>query len=259
MSLIDSHCHLDEKQFDADREAVIDRALAAGVELMLAVGTGDGPPDYEAGIRLAEKYDCIVASVGVHPHSASQAGENTSLRLRELLKHPKVVALGEIGLDYHYDFSPRDVQQRVFIEQIHVAREARKPIIIHTREAWPDTLRLLEEHWAPARLPGIMHCFSGGPEDAQRCLDLGFYISFAGVVTFPKAVNVQEAARLVPANRLLIETDAPYLAPAPNRGKRNEPAFVTHTAAKIAALREQTIEDIAVLSSTNFRSLCYTE
>ncbi len=259
MSLIDSHCHLDEKQFDADREAVIDRALAAGVEQMLVIGTGDGPPDYEAGIRLADKYDCIVASAGVHPHSASQADEKTSLRLSELLKHPKVVALGEIGLDYHYDFSPRDVQQRVFIEQMHVAREARKPIVIHTREAWPDTLKLLEEHWAPAKLPGIMHCFSGGPEEAQRCLDLGFYISFAGVVTFPKAVNVQEAAKMVPADRLLIETDAPYLAPAPNRGKRNEPAFVAHTAAKIAALRGQTIEDIAVLSSANFRSLCYTE
>ena len=259
MSLIDSHCHLDEKQFDADREATIDRALAAGVEQMLVIGTGDGPPDYEAGIRLAEKHACIVASVGVHPHSARQADEQTSLRLSELLKHPKVVALGEIGLDYHYDFSPRDVQQRVFIEQMHVAREARKPIIIHTREAWPDTLKLLEEHWAPAKLPGIMHCFSGGPEEAQRCLDLGFYISFAGVVTFPKAVNVQQAAKMVPANRLLIETDAPYLAPAPNRGKRNEPAFVVHTAAKIAALREQTIEDIAVLSSANFRSLCYTE
>jgi TatD DNase family protein len=259
MTLIDSHCHLDEKQFDADREAVIDRALAAGVEQMLVIGTGDGPPDYEAGIRLADKYACIVASVGVHPHSASQADDKTSLRLSELLKHPKVVALGEIGLDYHYDFTPRDVQQRVFIDQMHVAREARKPIVIHTREAWPDTLQLIEEHWAPSGLPGIMHCFSGGPEEAAHCLGLGFYISFAGVVTFPKALNVQEAAKMVPADRLLIETDAPYLAPAPNRGKRNEPAFVVHTAAKIAALRGQTIEDIAVLSSTNFRSLCYTE
>ena len=259
MTLIDSHCHLDDEQFDADREAVIGRALEAGVERMLAIGTGDGPPDYEAAIRLADKHDCIVATVGVHPHSAKQADERTSMRLAELLKHPKVVALGEIGLDYHYDFSPRDVQQRVFIEQLHVAREARKPIIIHTREAWPDTLQLLEEHWVPAELPGIMHCFSGGPEEAQRCLDLGFYLSFGGVVTFPKALNVQAAAKITPANRLLIETDAPYLAPAPNRGKRNEPSFMIHTAAKIAALRGQAIEDIAVLSSANFRRLCYTE
>jgi len=259
MSLIDSHCHLDEKQFDSDREATIDRALAAGVEQMLAIGTGDGPPDYEAGIRLADKYDCMVASVGVHPHSAQQADEETCKRLRELLKHPKVVALGEIGLDYHYDFSPREVQKRVFIEQLQVARDARKPIIIHTREAWPDTFEILEEHWAPAKLPGIMHCFSGGPEEAQRSLDMGFYISFAGVVTFPKAINIQEAAKMVPGDRFLIETDAPYLAPAPNRGKRNEPAFVAHTAAKIAALRGQSVEDIEVLSCANFRRLCYTE
>lgn len=259
MRLIDSHCHLDDDQFDADREAVIGRALEAGVAKMLAIGTGNGPPDYEAAIRLADKYDCIVASVGVHPHSANQADERTSMRLAELLKHPKVVALGEIGLDYHRDFSPRDVQQRVFIDQMHVAREARKPIIIHTREAWPDVFQLLEEHWAPAGLPGIMHCFSGGPEEAQRCLDLGFYLSFGGVVTFPKALNVQEAAKITPGNRLLIETDAPYLAPAPNRGKRNEPSFMVHTAAKIAALRGQAIEDIAVLSSDNFRRLCYTE
>ncbi len=258
MSLVDSHCHLDDKQFDSDREATIDRALAAGVEQMLAIGTGDGPPDYEVAIRLADKYDCMLATVGVHPHSAQQADGETSKRLEELLKHPKVVALGEIGLDYHYDFSPREVQMRVFVEQMQVAKDARKPIIIHTREAWPDTFELLEQHWAPAKLPGIMHCFSGGPEEAQRCLDMGFYISFAGVVTFPKAIQLQEAAKMVPADRFLVETDAPYLAPAPNRGKRNEPSFVAHTAAKMAALRGQSIEDIEVLSCANFRRLCYT-
>jgi TatD DNase family protein len=166
-----------------------------------------------------------------------------------------VVALGEIGLDYHYDHSPRDVQRTVFIEQMRVAADARKPIVIHTREAWEDTLALLEEHWKPTGLGGIMHCFSGGPTDAQRCLDLGFHLSFAGIVTFPKATELHEAARMCTADRLLIETDAPYLAPVPFRGKRNEPAFVVHTAARIAALRGVTVEDIARTTTANLRRL----
>src|SRR5579863_7400522 len=255
MRLIDSHCHLDSEQFDGDREAVIERALAAGVERMVAIGTGTGPPDLEAGVRLADRFPSFYATVGVHPHDAHKASRETYQRLSELLAHPKVVALGEIGLDYHYDLSPRDVQRTVFIEQMRVARDARKPIVIHTREAWDDTLALLEEHWAPAGLPGIMHCFSGGPAEARRCLQVGFYLSFGGIVTFPKATAIQEAARTAPADRLLVETDAPYLAPVPKRGKRNEPAYILETARRLAALRGETPEEIARVTTENFRRL----
>ncbi len=256
MRLVDSHCHLDDEQFDADREEVIERAREAGVEQMLAIGTGKGPPDLEAGIRLADAYEFIGATVGVHPHDAAKADQGTMAALRELLRHEKVAAVGEVGLDYHYDFSPREVQRRVFVEQLEIAAEARLPVIIHTREAWEDTMELLERHWAPSGLPGILHCFSEGPEEARRVLDLGFFVSFAGVVTFPKAVRVQEAARMVPSDRLLIETDCPYLAPVPKRGKRNEPAYVAYTAAKMAELRGRPVEEVAEAAAENFRRLC---
>src|SRR5579863_823169 len=207
MRLIDSHCHLDSEQFDGDREAVIERALAAGVERMVAIGTGTGPPDLEAGVRLADRFPSFYATVGVHPHDASKAQPDTFQRLAELLAHPKVVALGEIGLDYHYDHSPRDVQRDVFIEQMRVARDARKPIVIHTREAWEDTLALIEQHWSPSGLPGIMHCFSGTTAEAERCTALGFYLSFGGILTFPKAADLQEAAKHAPLDRIIVETD----------------------------------------------------
>jgi TatD DNase family protein len=252
MTLVDSHCHLDDRQFDADRDAVLERAREAGVETMLAVGTGNGPPDLEAGIRLAERYAQMVATVGVQPHDASKATPETYNRLRELLAHPKVVALGEIGLDYHYNFSPPEVQREVFARQLELARAASRPVIVHTREAWPDTLRLIAEAGVGS---GIMHCFSGGPEEAERSLALGFHISFAGVVTFPKALPIQAAARMVPLERLLVETDAPYLAPVPHRGKRNEPAFVLETARKVAELRGMALEEIAAATTENFRRL----
>jgi TatD DNase family protein len=252
VTLVDSHCHLDNEQFDVDRDEVIARAVDAGVATMVAIGTADGPPDLEAGVRLAERYAPILATVGVHPHDAAKADDGVYARLAELLRHPKVIALGEIGLDYHNDFSPRDVQQAVFVEQMRVARDASKPIVIHTREAWDDTLALLEQHWAPSGLPGIMHCFSGGPAEAARCLQMGFYLSFGGIVTFPKATEIQEAARSTPAERILVETDAPYLAPVPRRGKRNEPAFVVETARKLAALRGEALDEIARVSSANF-------
>jgi TatD DNase family protein len=255
VSLIDSHCHLDHEQFDADREAVVERALAAGVEQIVAIGSGDGPPDLEAGIRLADRYPAFYATAGVHPHDSAKATEETYVRLSALLSHPKVVAVGEIGLDYHYDFSPRDIQRAVFVEQMRIARDARKPIVIHTREAWDDTLALLKQHWAAAGIGGIMHCFSGGPREAEQALVLGFYLSFGGIVTFPKAVDVQQAARLAPGDRILIETDAPYLAPVPNRGKRNEPAFLVETARKLAELRGETVQAVADATSANFRRL----
>jgi TatD DNase family protein len=253
--VIDSHCHLDNPQFDPDREAVIDRALAAGVERMVVIGTGEGPPDLEAGIRLADKHEPIYATVGVHPHDASKATRETYRELRELLKHSKVIALGEIGLDYHYDHSPREIQRDVFLKQMLIAGEARKPIVIHTREAWEDTIALLEVYWRPYGLGGIMHCFSGGPDQAALCLDLGFHLSFGGILTFPKTLDVQEAARIAPVDRILIETDAPYLAPVPHRGKRNEPAFIAQTARKLAELRGVTPEEIARITSENFLRL----
>ncbi|MBV8817057.1 MAG: TatD family hydrolase, partial [Acidobacteriaceae bacterium] len=255
MTWSDSHCHLDSKEFDADREAVIERALEAGVARMVTIGTGDGPPDLEAGLRLAERYSCFLATVGVHPHDAAKATPQTYKHLAELLKHPKCVAMGEIGLDYHYDFSPRDTQRAVFIEQMQLAANARKPIVIHTREAWDDTFLLLERHWKDAGVPGIMHCFSGGPEEAQRALDLGFMLSFGGIVTYPKALGVQEAAKSAPLDRILIETDAPYLAPIPKRGKRNEPALVVHTAARIAELRGITAQELAEATNRNLDSI----
>jgi TatD DNase family protein len=251
--VIDSHCHLDSKQFDDDRDLVIERALTAGVETMVAIGTGDGPPDLEAGVRLADRYPFFLATVGVHPHDAAKASPEIFSRLVELMKHPKVVALGEIGLDYHYDFSPRDVQRDVFIEQMRIARDAGKPIVIHTREAWDDTIALLREHWQGT---GIMHCFSEGPERAREALDLGFYLSFGGIVTFPKAVEVQESARSTPGDRILVETDAPYLAPVPRRGKRNEPAFVMDTARKLAELRGETLASVEASTTSNFGRLC---
>ena len=172
--MIDSHCHLDSERFAGDQAEVIERALAAGVERMMSIGTGDGPPDIEVAVRVADRFDCVYATAGVHPHDADKADAGTYKHIAELLKHPKVLALGEIGLDYFYEHSPREVQKAVFIEQMRVAADARMPIAIHTRDAWEDTFALLEQHWRPTGLPGIMHCFSGGPVEAQRSLDLGF-------------------------------------------------------------------------------------
>ena len=225
------------------------------VNAIVLFGKADGAFVIWRAIACAEKYDCVYATVGVHPHSAKQFDHQSPSRIAELLKHPKVLGLGEIGLDYHYDFAPRDVQHRAFLDQLEVAKSARKPIIIHTREAWPDTFNLLEKYWAPAGLPGIMHCFSGGPVEAERCLKMGFYLSFAGVVTFPKALDLQKVAREAPADRILVETDSPYLAPIPHRGKRNEPSFVLHTAAKIAELRGVPLETISEQTTANFRTL----
>ena len=250
--MIDSHCHLDDKQFDPDRDEVIARARAAGIDRMMAIGTGDGPPDLEAALRLARTHPFIYATVGVHPHDASKAMPETNTALEALATDPKVLAIGEIGLDYHYDFSPRNVQRAVFIDQLNLAARVRKPIVIHTREAWDDTLRILREHWTGA---GIIHCFSGGPEEARQALDLGFYLAFGGVLTFPKADALREAARLAPEDRLLIETDAPYLAPVPKRGKRNEPAFIVETARRLAQVRGVAPERIAEVTTRNFEHL----
>ncbi|MGA2589930.1 MAG: TatD family hydrolase [Bryobacteraceae bacterium] len=254
MKLVDSHCHLDDKQFDADRDDVIERARQAGVERMMAIGTGSGPPDLEAGLRLARQHAFMYATVGVHPHDASKATPETFAQIEALAADAKVLAIGEIGLDYHYDFSPRDVQREVFIAQLKLAGRAGKPVVIHTREAWEDTLLVLRQHWTGG---GIMHCFTGTPDQARQALDLGFHLSFGGVLTFPKADTVRDAARLAPEDRLLVETDAPYLAPVPRRGKRNEPAFIVETVRRLAEVRGVAPEHIAEITSRNFERLLF--
>ncbi len=250
---VDSHCHLDDRRFADDLDAVLERAAAAGVTRILTIGTGDGPPELDRAVRLAERYPQIVASVGVHPHDAAKVTPESYADLRALAKHPKVVAFGEIGLDYHYDFSPRPAQRDVFVEQLAIARGAGLPIIIHTREAWADTMAILRE-FAPVR--GIMHCFTGTPEEAEEALALGFHLAFGGVTTFKTAESVRQALRLTPDDRLLIETDAPYLAPIPHRGKRNEPALMLETARVLAGVRGVTVEEIGRITTANFERLC---
>jgi TatD DNase family protein len=255
---VDSHAHLDGKQFQADREQVIVRAREAGVETVVAIGNGDGPGTLDCGIQLAAKYDFMYATVGIHPHEAKLATDAAFAEMEQLAKKPKVIAWGEIGLDYFYDHSPRDVQQAVFIRQMESARAAKLPIVIHCRpsnnseDAWEDCLNLINNHWRPGGLGGILHCFTGEWKHAERALDMGFMISFAGNVTFPKAQQIREAAKQVPLDRMLIETDCPYLAPVPHRGQRNEPAFVKETARQIGELRGIPTEDVARHTTRNF-------
>jgi TatD DNase family protein len=266
----DSHAHLEGPRYDADRDDVLKRAKSAGVSTYLAIGNGDGPDTADCGIRLAEQYSGqngypeIWASVGIHPHEANLASDAAYAKLAEWAKHPRVIAWGEIGLDYFYDHSPRDVQQSVFRRQMELAKAAKLPIIIHCRpsdnstNAWDDCLSMILEQWirgsdVPNQLGGILHCFTGNLDHARRGLDLGFLISFAGNVTFPKAQNIREAAEFVPLDRMLIETDSPYLAPIPHRGQRNEPAYVIDTARYIANLRNTTPEAIGEHTSQNFR------
>jgi len=255
---VDSHAHLDGNQFQADRDLVIARARDAGVETIVAIGNGDGPGTLDCGIQLAAKYDFMYATVGIHPHEAKLATEAAFAELEQLAKRPKVIAWGEIGLDYFYDHSPRDVQQRVFIRQMELARASKLPIVIHCRpsnnseDAWGDCLKLISTHWCSSSLGGILHCFTGNWTRAQRALEMGFLISFAGNVTFPKAQQIRDAAKQVPIDRMLIETDSPYLAPVPHRGKRNEPAFVRETARQIGELRGMPMEEVARQTTHNF-------
>jgi len=255
---VDSHAHLDGEQFATDREQVIARAREAGVRTIVAIGNGDGPGSMDCGIKLAEQYDFIYATVGIHPHEAKLATEAAFAELEQLAKRPKVIAWGEIGLDYFYDHSPRQVQQQVFLKQMELARAAKLPIVIHCRpsdgseDAWQDCLDLISQHWAGSGLGGVLHCFTGTSAHAKRALDLGFMISFAGNITFLKAQQIRDAAKEVPLDRMLIETDCPYLAPVPYRGKRNEPAFVRETARQLGELRGLSTEEVGVQTAKNF-------
>jgi TatD DNase family protein len=256
----DSHAHLDGKRFDADRTDVLARANAAGITTILAIGNGDGPGTgtLDCATRLAREHPGVYATVGIHPHEAALAKQEDFDELERLAHDSKVIAWGEIGLDYFYDHSPRDVQQRIFVQQMEMARSAKLPIVIHCRpsdnseNAWEDLLRLLREHWTSAGLGGVLHCFTGTVEHARAALDLGFVISFAGNITYPKAQNIRDAASMVPLDRMFIETDCPYLAPVPHRGQRNEPAYVVETARRIGELRGASAEEIGRQTSLNF-------
>lgn len=257
--LVDSHAHLDSSQFDGDRPAMLQRAWAAGVTEIVAIGNGDLPGSFDRAVRLAEQDPRIWATLGIHPHEARHANEAGYAELAMLARHPRVVAWGEIGLDYFYDHSPRATQSEVFRRQMEAARAAELPLIIHCRpsndsdDAWQDTLRMLKQDWAPTGLPGILHCFTGELRHMEAALGMGFYISFAGNVTFPKAENIRAAARACPLERMLVETDAPYLAPLPHRGQRNEPALVAQTAEYVAGLRGLDGATLRAATGANFQ------
>src|SRR2546426_5842175 len=231
--LIDSHCHIDDARFDADREAMLQRARGAGLGDLVPIGCDVDTS--RAAVALAHRHPFISATVGVHPHEVKHIQDGWYDDLRALAKSKGVIAYGEIGLDYHYDHSPREVQRQRFREQVRLARELRLPLIIHTREAQEDTITILKEEKA-GEIGGVFHCFSGDAWLAKDALDLGFYISFSGILTFQNATMLRDIAKTIPLDRLLIETDCPYLTPIPHRGRRNEPAYVSFVAQKLAEL-----------------------
>jgi len=254
---IDSHCHIDGPEYNADRDEVIARALEAGVTTMLNVGTGDPQSGaFERAVALAEKHEEIYAAVGVHPHDAKLFDDAAEQRLSALVKGSKrVIAWGEIGLDYHYDHSPRDRQREVFRGQLRLAREHDVPVIIHSREADEDTVSILREELSGYERAGVLHCFGGSLPMARAAIELGFYVSFAGNLTFKKAEDLRDIARQLPLDRLMVETDCPYLTPVPFRGKRNEPARVVETAGCLAMLHGIDVTEVARITSENFARL----
>jgi TatD DNase family protein len=254
---VDSHAHIDGEEFDADRAEVVARARAAGVRAILNVGTGDPHGgNFERAVSVAEEFEGVYAAAGVHPHDARLYDGAAERRLLDVLgSSERVVALGEIGLDFHYDNSPREAQREVFARQLRLAAEASLPVIIHSREADEETVEILRAEYANASRGGVMHCFGGGPRMAEDVLALGFYVSFAGNVTFKKADALREVARAVPPERLLVETDCPFLSPVPFRGRRNEPAHVVETARFLAELRGATPEELGRATSENFYQL----
>jgi TatD DNase family protein len=253
-TLIDSHCHLDMEIFDSDRDAVLDRAARAQVCALVTIGAGGPMHCNRRALDIADGHTAVFATVGIHPHQASIVNDETLDEISRLAAHPKVVAIGETGLDYYYDTSPRPAQQEAFRRFVLLARAKRLPLVVHLREADDDALRILREEQA-AEVGGVIHCFSSGAAAARKFLDLGFYLSFSGIVTFKAADEIRAAARLVPADRLLVETDAPFLAPGPYRGRRNEPALVLHTAKHLAAVRGEPLATVAARTRENTERL----
>ena len=269
--LIDSHAHLDSPRYAEDREAVLRRAYDAGVGTVLAIGIGEGPAEMHQALDLCREYNAqraagarlprLYASAGIYPHSTVDADEPALARLDRLLGEPEVIACGEIGLDYYHEGAAREVQRRVLVRQLEIAAARKRPILIHCRgtnestDAWQDLFPVLEEHWAATGLGGIMHCFSAGWEEARRSLEMGFLISLAGNLTYPKAQGLRDVAARLPLDGIVVETDAPWLAPAPQRGQRNEPGLVTHTARVLAGLLGVAEPEVAAATTENFRRL----
>ena len=266
--LIDSHAHLDSQRYAGDREAMLSRAWAAGVGAVLAIGIGEGPSEMHQALDICRHFNGLrekgaslpklYASAGIYPHSTTQADDDALAKLDALLAEREVIACGEIGLDYFHEGAPRDVQRVGLIRQLEIAAARKRPILIHCRgtnesaDAWDDLFLVLEEYWRSTGLGGVMHCFGGGWEQARRSLELGFLVSFAGNLTYPKAQSLRDVAARIPLDGILVETDAPWLAPAPNRGKRNEPAWVVQTAQVLAGLLNRTPEEIAAATTRNF-------
>jgi len=266
--LIDSHAHLDSPRYAADREAMLIRARQAGVGLVLSIGIGEGPAEMHQALGLCREFNgrrqnganlpTLYASAGIYPHNTTEADEDVLAKLDALLAEPEVIACGEIGLDYYHEGAPHEVQHAVLIRQLEIAAARKRPILIHCRgtnestDAWSDLFLVLEERWRPTGLGGIMHCFGAGWEQARRSLDLGFLVSFAGNLTYPKAQPLRDVAARMPLDGILVETDAPWLAPAPHRGQRNEPAMVVETADVLAGLLSVTPDEISAATTTNF-------
>ena len=271
--LVDSHAHLDSSRYEGELADVLRRAWLSGVGAVLAIGIGEGPSEMQQALEICRQFNGIgeasgarelprlYASAGIYPHNTHEADEAAFSKLEGLLAEPEVIACGEIGLDYYHQGSPHETQKRVFVRQMEIAAARNRPIIIHCRPkdgdnaCWDDTLALLGEHWGSNGLGGILHCFSGDWEHAERAMELGFLISFAGNLTYPKAQPLRDVAANVPFDRLLVETDAPFLTPIPNRGQRNEPAHVAHIAAALAELRGISAEEIASITTKNFERL----
>ena len=265
--LIDSHAHLDSPRYASDREAVLSRAWEAGVGAVLSIGIGECPAEMHQALDLCRQFNGrpnlprLYASAGIYPHSTIAADDKALAKLAALLAEPEVIACGEIGLDYYHEGAPREVQRRGLIHQLEIAASRQRPILIHCRgsnessDAWDDLFLVLEEHWQRTGLGGIMHCFGAGWEQARRSLDLGFLVSFAGNLTYPKAQPLRDVAARMPLDGVLVETDAPWLAPAPQRGQRNEPAFVVQTARTLAGLLNVSEAEIAAATSKNFNRL----
>lgn len=273
--LIDSHAHLDSPRYADDREAMLVRAREAGVGIVLSIGIGEGPAEMPQALHICREFSPrrqaganlpkLYASAGIYPHNTPEADAAALAKLDALLAEPEVIACGEIGLDYYHEGAPRDVQRTGLIRQLEIAAARKRPILIHCRgtnesaDAWDDLFVVLEDHWRPTGLGGIMHCFGGGWDQARRSLDIGFLVSFAGNLTYPKAQPLRDVATRLPLGSILVETDAPWLAPAPQRGQRNEPAFVVQTAQVLADLLHVTPDEIAAATTANFCRLFHLQ
>jgi len=249
--MIDTHAHLDDEQFKDDLDEVIGRAQEIGISKIITVSAAPG--SIENTINLTKKYEMVYGAVGLHPHDAKAWDAEIEKEILEGVKEEKIVAVGEIGLDYHYDFSPKDIQMEVFSTQVRLAKELNYPIIVHDRESSDDIIRILKQGLGSAG--GVIHCYTGTVENAKKYLDLGMHISFTGILTFPKGENVRDAAKVVPMDKILLETDSPYLAPIPLRGKRCEPSFVKHTAEMLATVKEESLQEIIRITDENAAKL----